>query len=360
MTALTIRHELAFDPVTQDLIRDLLRAITRGAAPVAEPEPASPPADPGLADPAPADPGPGADDALPALPVIANRLGALTDEDRAILLAHREAGAHPSALARQLGVRASTISGILYTARLKRDRGADGKLHKGKGFWTPERRAELVRRYEAGETREALAKHYAATPDAVRLQIWKARKQRAAPQPAPAELTPAEPSAPEIRLKEFVTELEPPPPPPAPPPPAKPENQQTYLTVKQAVALAAGKPAAPALPAAPRPPAAPPRQIRQDLAAAMAAFEAAKGVIRIPTAREFAAIGVPMSFPDEAAAIEWLTSHGHDVRKGPGQSVITLDGKRVARPSFPQRAAGIAREYGMKLIAERQNQGRAA
>jgi hypothetical protein len=92
----------------------------------------------------------------------------------------------------------------------------------------------------------------------------------------------------------------------------------------------------------------------------MAAFEAAKGVIRIPTAREFAAIGVPMSFPDEAAAIEWLTSHGHDVRKGPGQSVITLDGKRVARPSFPQRAAGIAREYGMKLIAERQNQGRAA
>jgi hypothetical protein len=281
--ALTIRHEVAFDPVTQDLIRDLVRAVTRGAAPVAAPEPAK-------------------DDAL-------TRLARALEAERSIEALAQRMGPALGAFYRRPEAGpalAPPPADAPSPPPLPKHRLRDVKT-------TTEQRAALLKRVEVGESQ------------------------------------PTQPSEPTQASLPAAAAVKPSPPPPA----AKRESQQTYLTVKQAVELAAGK-AAP-----PRPPAAPPRQIRQDLAAEMARFEATKGVIRIPSAQEFAEVGVPMSFPDEAAAVEWLAAHGHQVKKGPGQAVITLDGNRIARPSFPQRAAAIARELGIKLINERK-QGRAA
>lgn len=472
----TLRVEVAFDPTMHSLVRDFLHVLTRllpePKPPAADPEPVKDDAlariereleiealsiqvGPALGafyrhevalskvrhreKPAPS--------SLPPLPVIANRLGALTDDDRAIILAHREAGAQPNGLARKLGVQPTTIHGILYTARLKRDRAAEGKPHKGRGFWTPEKRAELLKRYEDGEARDALATAYGATPDAVRLQLYHGRRERAEqqrPTPAQVENSPGEsaasalaswsaerreelrrqvdvsgekiadiakslgltkgavkiqlyrarkayaakptpaapaPAAPEIRLKDFVADLDPNASPRRDLIPTQPTQatlaasavastpaQTTVRTLDQhrAVVASIPKPAIVAhsarasLPPIPKPSPTPPRKVRQDLAAEIAAFEATKGVTRIPSGEEFAAIGVPMSFTDEEDAIRWLTNHDHQVKHGPGRGRITVDGKHMPRQEFRQRAAAIAREFGMELIRKQRDQGRAA
>jgi hypothetical protein len=343
--AITIRVEIGLDPDAQSFLRALIAGLSRGYGP---PDPATPAKEDTLsrieqeleaeitAEGAPKaqaqastqkpEPAPEPVKALPPLPEIKHRLGMLSDADRAAILAHREAGMAPGLIAHQLGVRVDTISGLLYAARKAKRSDAQPSSQKHKGFWSAEKRAELLRRREANEDRHALAKAYGVTPDSIRMQLYLARQERDAPSP---EVSPPETAPPEASPPASL--------PPAPLPPASLSPAPL-----------------------PRPPAAPLRQIRQDLEAEMRAFEAKRGVTRVPSGAEFMAVGVPMTFNDEAHAIEWLTQHGHTVRKGPGMGAMTINGEKMPRVAFTQRAAAIAREHGMRLIAQRQTQGRAA